>query len=93
MSSLSDIVDNIHKNGATGATKDQITTIVNSTLAAVGDDLKRGEEVRLHNFGSFSINKRPARTGRNPATGSEIQIAASNQVKFKPSKALKDKVA
>jgi len=45
--------------------------------------LKRGEELSLNGFGSFSISKRSARTGRNPQTGKKIQIAAKNVVKFK----------
>lgn len=45
--------------------------------------LKKGDRVALVGFGSFSISKRSARTGRNPQTGKEIQIAAKNVVKFK----------
>ncbi|MEX2514963.1 MAG: HU family DNA-binding protein [Candidatus Paceibacterota bacterium] len=45
--------------------------------------LKKGDRISLIGFGSFSISKRSARTGRNPQTGKEIQIAAKNVVKFK----------
>jgi nucleoid DNA-binding protein len=45
--------------------------------------LKKGDRISLVGFGSFSISKRSARTGRNPQTGKEIQIAAKNVVKFK----------
>ncbi|PHR49200.1 MAG: DNA-binding protein [Fluviicola sp.] len=45
--------------------------------------LKKGDRLSLIGFGSFSISKRSARTGRNPQTGKEIQIAAKNVVKFK----------
>ncbi|SDM37514.1 nucleoid DNA-binding protein [Halogranum gelatinilyticum] len=45
--------------------------------------LKKGDRIALIGFGSFSISKRSARTGRNPQTGKEIQIAAKNVVKFK----------
>jgi len=45
--------------------------------------LKKGDRLSLARFGSFSISKRSARTGRNPQTGKEIQIAAKNVVKFK----------
>ena len=41
-------------------------------------------------FGTFSVSKRKASIGRNPATGAEIKIPASNQAKFKPGKGLKD---
>ena len=45
--------------------------------------LKKGDRVALVGFGSFSVKHRPARKGRNPQTGAEIQIAAKNVVKFK----------
>ncbi len=44
---------------------------------------KKGDRISLVGFGSFSISKRAARTGRNPQTGKEIKIAAKNVVKFK----------
>lgn len=47
MKSLSDIVDDIHKNGSTGATKEQITKIAKATFGSVTDALKAGEEVRI----------------------------------------------
>ena len=50
----------------------------------------RGTEVRLVGFGTFHVTKRRATTGRNPRTGEQIQIPASNQPKFKAGKALKD---
>ena len=46
--------------------------------------LKSGDRVSLVGFGSFSVDRRDARMGRNPQTGEEIQIAAKNVVKFKP---------
>lgn len=48
--------------------------------------------VALVGFGTFQVNKKPARTGRNPSTGKEIQIAAKNAPVFKAGKTLKDKV-
>ena len=52
---------------------------INATTKA----LKKGERVALVGFGSFSVAKRAARTGRNPQTGKEIKIAAKKVVKFK----------
>lgn len=46
--------------------------------------LKEGERISLVGFGSFSVDRRDARTGRNPRTGESIDIAAKNVVKFKP---------
>ena len=59
---------------------------------AVTASLKKGEEVRLVGFGTFAVSKRKASIGRNPATGAEIKIPASNQAKFKPGKGLKDAI-
>ncbi|MGF6870632.1 nucleoid DNA-binding protein [Paraburkholderia sp. MM5477-R1] len=52
----------------------------------------KGDAVQLIGFGSFSTGARAARTGRNPATGAEIQIAAAKTVKFTAGKAFKDAV-
>lgn len=52
--------------------------------------LKKGDTVTIVGFGTFSVSKRGARTGRNPRTGEEIKIKASKTAKFKPGKALKD---
>jgi len=59
--------------------KRALDAFINSTSGA----LKKGDRVALVGFGSFSISKRSARTGRNPQTGKEIKIAAKNVVKFK----------
>ena len=58
----------------------------------VTNALARGEAISLIGFGSFSVRNRAARTGRHPKTGEAIQIAASNQVSFKPGKQLKELV-
>jgi len=54
--------------------------------------LKSGDSVGVVGFGTFSVGHRAARMGRNPQTGQEIQIKASNVPKFKAGKALKDAV-
>lgn len=59
--------------------KKALDAFINATTKA----LKKGDRLSLNRFGSFSISKRSARTGRNPQTGKEIQIAAKNVVKFK----------
>lgn len=59
--------------------KKALDGFINATTSA----LKKGDRLSLIGFGSFSISKRSARTGRNPQTGKEIQIAAKNVVKFK----------
>lgn len=54
--------------------------------------MRKNEDVALVGFGTFTMRERAARTGRNPATGETIEIAASKSVGFKPGKALKDAV-
>ena len=69
-------------------TKVQASDALNTVLSTVSDTLKDGKKVTLVGFGTFSVNERKARTGRNPQTGAEIQIAAKNVVKFKTGKEL-----
>jgi len=59
--------------------KKSLDAIIKATTVA----LKKGDRVALVGFGSFSVAKRSARTGRNPQTGKEIKIAAKKVVKFK----------
>ena len=57
---------------------------------AVKKTLKKGDTVTLVGFGTFSVSKRAARTGRNPRTGAALKIKAAKVPRFKPGKALKD---
>ena len=61
-----------------------------ATLEAVSESLKAGDAVQLIGFGTFKVNERAARTGRNPRTGEEIKIAAAKIPAFVAGKALKD---
>ncbi len=65
---------------------------LDSVLDAITGALKKGDQVSLVGFGTFAVKHRPARAGRNPQTGQEIQIAAANVPGFKAGKALKDAV-
>ncbi len=76
----------------TGLTKTDSAKAVDAFVAAVTKALKKGDEVRLVGFGTFSVAKRAATTGRNPRTGAEIKIAARKQAKFKAGKALQEAV-
>ncbi len=73
-----------------GATKAATTIVLDSFVEVVGKALKKGDEIRLTNFGTFSVSKRSATTGRNPRTGAKIKIPASKQPKFRAGKGLKD---
>lgn len=65
---------------------------LDAMLDAVTNSMKNGDTVTLVGFGTFSSRHREARTGRNPRTGEEIKIKASNVPVFKPGKALKDAI-
>jgi DNA-binding protein HU-beta len=67
-----------------GLTKAAAEKALNALTAAVTESMKKGQRVGLVGFGSFSVAKRSARTGRNPQTGKEIKIPAKKVVKFKP---------
>ena len=66
--------------------------VLNATLDVIEKALKKGESIGLIGFGTFSVAKRAARTGRNPQTGEPLKIAASKSVKFSVGKKLKDAV-
>lgn len=65
---------------------------LDAMVDSVADTLKKGDQVVLVGFGTFSVKDRAARTGRNPQTGEPIQIAAARVPSFKAGKALKDAV-
>ncbi|RZF24492.1 HU family DNA-binding protein [Paraburkholderia sp. UYCP14C] len=77
---------------ATGASKTFTGEAIDSVIGAITRAVASGDAVQLVGFGSFSQGKRAARTGRNPATGEEIKIAAAKTVKFAAGKAFKDAV-
>jgi DNA-binding protein HU-beta len=73
-----------------GLDKAAAKRVIDATLKAITDAAVQGEEVSLPGFGKFKVAERPAREGRNPATGATLTIAASKKVSFTPAKALKD---
>jgi len=73
-------------------TKEKANEVITIITDEISNSLSRDESVTLIGFGTFSQRQRSARTGKNPQTGAEIQIAASKSVGFKPGKSLKDAV-
>ena len=65
---------------------------LNAFTASVTKALKKGDKLTLTGFGTFSVAKRRARTGRNPQTGKEIKIPARRVAKFKAGNSLKSAV-
>lgn len=73
-------------------TKKEAQAAVDGVFSAITQALKKEEAVTVLGFGTFKVNKRKARKGRNPQTGAEIEIKAKNVPRFIPGKALKDAV-
>ena len=65
---------------------------VDAVVSGIASSLQGGEQVSIVGFGTFSVKRRAARSGRNPRTGESIQIQASNVPAFKAGKALRDAV-
>jgi DNA-binding protein HU-beta len=84
----SELIDHIADRA--GLTKADAGAALDAATGAIADTLGRGGEVSIGGFGKFSVSHRAARSGRNPATGATIQIAASKAPKFSAAKALKD---
>jgi DNA-binding protein HU-beta len=75
-----------------GLTKADAKKSLDAFIEATGEALKAGDRVALVGFGSFSVARRNARTGRNPQTGQEITIPEKSVVKFKPGSELAESV-
>ena len=73
-----------------GIPKVKAAKVLESIMNGITKALKKSDKVSLVGFGTFSVAKRAAREGRNPATGQKIKIPAANVPKFKPGKNLKE---
>ncbi len=76
----------------TKTTKVDTESVLNATIETIKKSVKKGDDVTLIGFGTFTKAKRKARTGRNPQTGKEIKIPAMNVPKFRPGREFKDTV-
>ena len=85
-----DLIDQIAEKADLPKVKAQ--EVFETMLDVIKTSLKKGEDVKLVGFGTFTVSERAATTGRNPRTGEAINIAASKQPKFKAGKELKDAV-
>lgn len=77
----------------TRLSKKDTESIINAAVDTIAATMAQGDKVQLSGFGIFEVKDRQARVGRNPKTKEAIEIPASRQPVFKPSKALKDIVA
>ena len=82
--------DLINEVATVTRTKKEAQEAVDSVFSAIANALKKADTVTLAGFGTFRVDKRKARTGRNPQTGEPIHIKARNVPKFIPGKSLKE---
>jgi len=85
-----ELVDSVANS--TGLKKQEAEKAVDAVFDCIASELKKGSEVRLVGFGTFTVTQRAASEGRNPRTGEKITIAASKLPKFRAGKQLKDSV-
>jgi DNA-binding protein HU-beta len=72
--------------------KKQANAVLEDFVALVTKHLKKGDRIRIGGLGILQVRKRPARMGRNPATGESIKIKASKKVAFRAAKDLKEQI-
>lgn len=84
----SELIEHIAKQA--DISKAAATRALEAMIGGVKTTLKRGGSVSLVGFGTFTVTKRAARSGRNPRTGATIKIKAAKVPKFRPGKALKE---
>jgi DNA-binding protein HU-beta len=85
-----ELIDKVAKKA--GISKKDTQTVIDTTIEAIVEAVKKGDKVTLVGFGSFSSVKRTARNGRNPQTGKTIKIPARKAPKFSAGKSFKEKV-
>jgi len=82
------LIESVAKN--TKMTKVDVELALNSALDSIKKSVKKGDDVTLIGFGTFTKSKRKARMGRNPQTGKEIKIPAMTVPKFRAGREFKD---
>ena len=85
-----DLVDLIYER--VGSSKKEACDVVEAVFAIIRDSLRQGQKVKISGFGTFVVNKKNARRGRNPQTGEPITIVSRRVLSFKPSQVLKERV-
>jgi integration host factor subunit beta len=87
----SDLIDRLAAKNPQLQTKDA-EMVVRVILDTMTDTLARGDRIEIRGFGSFALNYRPARNGRNPKTGEKVAVPAKYSPHFKAGKELRERV-
>jgi len=86
-----DLIESVYEK--VGFSKKDSSEIVELVFEAMKKTLERGEKLKISGFGKFEVRQKNTRRGRNPQTGSELQIPARRVLSFKPSQVLKGVLA
>lgn len=86
---IKEVVENTAENKYT---QKEISEVLDAAKNVLTNALVNGDKVSFVGFGAFEVSERPAREGRNPATGEPMHIEASKSVKFKVGKAFKESI-
>ena len=76
----------------TGLTKLEVKTVVESFIDGILSSMSERRRIEIRGFGSFGLNYRPPRTGRNPKSGEKVQVPAKYVPHFKAGKELRERV-
>jgi integration host factor subunit alpha len=85
-----DLVDLVYER--VRSSKKEAAELVEAIFSIIRESLRQGEKVKISGFGTFAVNRKHARRGRNPQTGAPITINSRRVLSFKPSQVLKDLV-
>ena len=83
-----DIIENIYEK--VGFSKKEVAKIVESVFDIIKEILEKEDKIKISGFGNFVVRKKKSRRGRNPQTGTDIEITARRILTFKPSQVLKN---
>jgi nucleoid DNA-binding protein len=86
-----DLVDVVYQRHG-GLTKDEAAEVIEAIFTTVKSTLGDGRPVRIKNFGTFEITKRPGRQGVSPTSGEKIFIRPHKGLAFRPARRLKDEI-
>jgi integration host factor subunit alpha len=86
-----DIVESVFQR--VGFSKKESSELVELVFETMKKTLERGEKIKISGFGKFEVREKKPRRGRNPQTGTEIEISARRVLSFKPSQVLKSALA
>ena len=75
-----------------GFSRKECLEVVNNIIEIIIEGLETNKKVKIHNFGTFTLKRKKSRLGRNPKTGSAVELSGKHVPYFKPGKELRDRV-